>query len=133
VYLREEGDVLVDRQIAIQGEPLREIAKIRGDRTMLADWVVAENLHLTGIGRQQSAGDADGRGLSGAVRANQPEHLAGLDGKGHRVERAQLAVVLANPVEGDCGGHGKRLATSEARPRPACPASAHRHGCQRSL
>ena len=54
---------------------------------MLPDRIFAEDSDGAGIHVKQSAHGADRRGLAGAVRADQPEHLTAVHGKRHVAER----------------------------------------------
>ena len=74
------------RQVAVQAEPLREVPDVVGERGVLADRVVAEHADPPGVGAQQPAEQADRRRLAGAVRADQPEHLAAPDVERHVVD-----------------------------------------------
>ena len=76
VDLGEERDVLVDAEVAVEGEALRQIADRSGDVAVLLDRIVAEDADAAGVGVQQPAERADRRRLAGAVGSDQPEHLA---------------------------------------------------------
>ena len=77
VDLGEEGDVLVDGQVAVEAEALRQVADLAGDGAMLGDGIAAEHADAPGVGREQPAGQADGGRLARAVGTDQAEHLAG--------------------------------------------------------
>ena len=53
----------------------------------------AEDLDIARRGRQQSFEDLDGRGLARAVRPEQAEALAGLDGQVEPANRFDFAVI----------------------------------------
>jgi hypothetical protein len=53
------------------------------------------------VGGRERAEDADGGGLAGAVRAEQTEHLALVDGERDARERGDLLVALLEPFDGD--------------------------------
>ncbi len=76
VDLCEEGDVLVDAEIAVEAEPLRQIADLRGDATVRPQRIEPEHADRPAIGAQQAAQQADRRRLAGAVGTDQAEHLA---------------------------------------------------------
>src|SRR4030095_5122096 len=57
----------------------------------LAHHVVAEHAHLPAVGRQQRAQDRQQRGLARAVRPQQPEDGAALDGQRDSAQRDGLA------------------------------------------
>ena len=64
VDLGKERDVLVNREIAIQAEALRQVADPFGQRAMLPHGVVAEHADATRVDMQQTAHQADGGGLA---------------------------------------------------------------------
>jgi hypothetical protein len=101
VDLGEERDVLVDAQVAVQAEPLREVTDLPRQGHMLAGGIAAEHLHAAGILAQQAADHADDRRLSRTVRADQPEHPAARHAHRHAVEGAHGAESLDDLVEGD--------------------------------
>jgi hypothetical protein len=77
VNLREERDVLVDAQIAVEREALRQVADGAGDVAMLLHGVLAE--HADGppsIDVQQSRRSRGSTSSCRAVWADQAEHLA---------------------------------------------------------
>ena len=76
VDLGEERDVLVDGQIAVQTEALRQIADALGDLRDARAPDRGRAPQFAGVGVQQPAHQPDRRGLAGAVGADQPEHLA---------------------------------------------------------
>jgi hypothetical protein len=51
------------------------------------------------VGAQQRGEDAQQGGLAGAVRAEDAERLAGLDGEGHACQCGPLAVAPPDVVE----------------------------------
>ena len=137
VNLREEGDVLVDRQIAVEREPLREVANVGRHRPVLLDRIASEHADVSSIGPQQAARHPDRGRLPGAIGANQAEHLPRLDRERDVVHGTHLAVALADAVERDgCRHHwiggapcsppgllrSAPFATEAVPPRPACPA-----------
>ena len=76
VNLGEERDVLVDAQVAVEREALREVADRSGDVAVLLHRILAEHADGAVIHVQQSADRADRRRLAGAIGTDQPEHLA---------------------------------------------------------
>ena len=76
VNLGEERDVLVDREIAVQAESLREVAHRLRDVAVLLHRIAVEDPHGARIHLQQPAHQPDGGRLAGAVRTDQTEHLA---------------------------------------------------------
>ena len=105
VDLREERDVLVDAQVAVQREALREVADRAGDVAMLLHRILAEHADRARVDMQQPADRADRRRLAGAVGTNQPEHLAFVDTKRHPAQRLDAAVPLDDVLELNCCFH----------------------------
>jgi hypothetical protein len=99
VNVGEEGDVLVDREIAVEAEALRQVPHPLGYLAMLAEGISVGNAHDPGLGPQQSAHHADHRRLPRTVRADDAEHLAALHGAGHVRERRRRAVPLRDVLE----------------------------------
>ena len=66
----------------------------------------AENFDLARGRLQQAFQNLDGRGLSGAVRAEQAEALAGIDGEVETADGFDLAFIsLTQPATLDGNGH----------------------------
>ena len=103
VDLGEEGDVLVDREVAVEAELLREVAHLRRDRVVLPDRVVAEHADGAAGGLEQPAQQPDRRRLARAVRADEAEHLALADGVRHAGDRLGRAEALRDAVQFKCG------------------------------
>jgi hypothetical protein len=123
VDLGEELDVLVDGQVAIKREPLRQVAHALGDEAVLAGRVRVQHAHRPGIGVQEAAQQPDGRGLAGAVRPNQPEHLAPGDVEaqaGQGGSRAEALLHRRKPHR--IGAHGSTIVTSTGMPCLRIPA-----------
>ena len=76
VDLGEEGDVLVHREVAVEGEALREVADARGERGAARGRVEPAGADRAARRGEQAEDHAEGRGLAGAVRADEAEHLA---------------------------------------------------------
>ena len=76
-----------------------------------------EHLDLAGVRREQALEDLDGRRLAGAVRAEQPEALAGTDLEIEAIHGDHVAVALdqADAAQGD----GVIRATPRGDPRRA--------------
>jgi hypothetical protein len=106
VDFREEGDVLVDGEIAVEAEALRQVPDRRREAPMIAHWVETEHVDPPGIGTKQTAKEPDRRRLARAVGADQAEHLAPFDVHRHPVHGRRLPETLADTVEERCGGHG---------------------------
>ena len=121
VDLGKERDVLVDGQIAIQAESLREVSHSLGDRPMVFHGVEAEHAKLACVGVQKPAHQPDGRRLTCAVRADQPEHLALAHVEAEIGERLGRAVALGDVDEGD-GVHWSFNSASTGMPSFRTPA-----------
>ena len=133
VHLGEERDVLVDGQIAVQTESLREIADALGQRAMRAHRIEAEHAHLARVGVQQPAHQANRRRLAGAVGADEAEHLAALHVEAQAGERRRLAVSLDDAIAVRPPARDQRRSFIAARAphRQACLASGRQRGCRR--
>src|SRR5262249_50550136 len=68
----------------------------------------AEDRRRARVGRDQAEEEADGRGLAGAVRAEERQELAGADVEVQAVERELVAVALARAGE-RCDPHAPGL------------------------
>ena len=102
VDLGEERDVLVDAEIAVEAEPLRQVADRAGDPAVVAHRIeVRARGRVPLSARQQAADQPDRRRLAGAVRADQPEHLAALDRQRELADGRGLAVPLGDAIERD--------------------------------
>jgi hypothetical protein len=95
----EEGDVLVDREIAVEREALGQVADPAAELGASPDGVDAAGAHRPAVRRQQSEDDAQGGRLAGAVRADQAEHLAALDAEADVVDRHQVAIAPDEPLD----------------------------------
>ena len=73
-----EVDVFVDGQRAVEGVELRHHADESPRLRRMRDHVDAGNAHAAAGGQCPRGADADGGGLSRAVRAKQPKDLASL-------------------------------------------------------
>ena len=74
--LGEERDVLVDAEVTVKTEPLRQVADARGDLAMLFHWIETENANLAFVRVQQPTEQSNRGGLAGTVRTNEAEHFA---------------------------------------------------------
>ncbi len=61
---------------------------------------VAVDRHLTSVGADRAADDADQGRLAGAVLTDQPDDLADVDAEGDVVQRLHRSPVLARPGDG---------------------------------
>ena len=72
----DEIEVLLDRQVLVEREPLGHVADLALDTAAAADDVVAEHRPLAGVRRQKPADHADRGGLARAVGAEKADDLA---------------------------------------------------------
>ena len=78
-------------RVAVEAEALRQVADLRGQRAMLLDRIEADDADRAGVGVQQPAQQPDRRGLAGAVRSDQAEHLAARAPSNDRPSTASVA------------------------------------------
>ena len=88
---RHHVDVLPAREVLVHGGVLAGEPDDAAHRVGLGDHVVAEHRGAPGVGAEDGGEDAHDRGLARPVRAEQPEHGAGLHLEGDPVERAHVA------------------------------------------
>jgi hypothetical protein len=88
----EELDVLVDGEVAVEGEALREVAELAVQGPAVLPGIVAEHAHGPARGAQQPGDHPQRRRLAGAVRADQAHDLAPRDGEVDGVHRLDLAM-----------------------------------------
>src|SRR5262245_31847467 len=69
------------------------------DCAVFLDGIASEYDDAPAVEPQESAGDADGGRLAGAVRADHAEHLSLRHVEGHAVERGDRAVSLRGVLE----------------------------------
>ena len=114
VHRGEEVEVLEDRQVFVEREPLRDVADAAAD--FLSGPGDVEAVHRGApLGRgEQAAEDPDEGGLARAVRAEQAEDLAAPDLQRDVVERADLAEIARDRRAPRC-----RVRSRPRAPRPA--------------
>ena len=105
VNLREERNVLVDGEVAVEREPLREIAHVRRHRAVLPDRVASEHADGAVVRLDQPARETDGCRLAGAIGSDESEHFPARDLERHIVQGAHRAVALGDRLERDRDGH----------------------------
>jgi hypothetical protein len=86
---------------------LQRDADPRADGVGLLGDVVAGHAGVAAGGAQQRDEHADRRGLAGAVGAQEPVDLAGLDGQVDAVHRLEAALVFTFQAVDFDGGHGE--------------------------
>src|SRR5208337_753102 len=101
--LGEELDVLVDRQVLVESEPLRHVADARSDAFGLGDRVEAFDGDRSFVRRHHRGEQTHDRRLAGAVWANEAEHFAGRAVDTELFDRGDAAEPLRQIVRLDCG------------------------------
>ena len=99
VNLGEERDVLVDAQVAVETEPLREISNRPGDLGVIGDRILAEHAYRSAVGVEEPAQQPYRRGLASTIRADDAEHLALAHVERQAVERSHRSVAFDDVVE----------------------------------
>jgi hypothetical protein len=128
---REELDVFVDGQIAVEREALRHVADARGGLPRLAKWIGAKDSYRSAVGRQQSTDGAHRGRFAGAVRADDAEHLARVHIERHAIQGDRGVELFTQAFDGDYGRHGLNEPSDPDRLPPACRASARPCCCRR--
>src|SRR5918995_6491539 len=123
VDLGEERKVLVDAQIAVEAEALRQISDRARDLSVLADGIVAQEAHAPAVCVQQAAQQANRGCLASTVRSDEPEQLPWRRGERHRVERADRPVSLRDSLQrkGCDVAHWSRSSASTGMPSFSTP------------
>src|SRR5205085_1238776 len=103
----EEIEILVNRQIAIKRERLRDVADVLANELSIFLDVVAVDGRVAFRRHEQAAEDADERRFAGAVRTEQTEDFAARNLQRDVVERAKRAEVFRDVlhVDADLGAH----------------------------
>ena len=127
LQLRERGAGMGEHPEVLGDGEVREDAPALGHEAHPGPGqrVGARPLHLATADQQLPAGrhdlpaaDPEGRGLAGAVGAEQGVDLAGLDGEVHTVEHVDGAVPASDVVQLEDGGHaGTSAVVSASVPR----------------
>src|SRR5581483_1635411 len=115
------GELLVELEHLVRGVPagepeeLGEVAELRprGERA----GAVAADLGAALARADETACDLDERRLARAVRAEQADELALLDGEVDAAEGLDPAVALDEPLDGERGRHGSSVETALLRAR----------------
>src|SRR3990170_2239013 len=108
----KEAQVLVHGQVVVEVEPqaLRHVPDARLDALRIAQDVDAGHEGATAGGQQHAGQDLDDRALARAVRPQQPEDFAGINGEGGVAHGLHPPVALGEPRHFDdgCGGGHQR-------------------------
>ncbi len=109
------------------GQRRRQLRRLQHDADPLAQRraavlrVDAEHRHVAAVARAVALEDLDRRRLAGAVRAEQAEHLALLDGEADPRDRLDVAVALAQLAHRRAARHA--MSSSSAMPATGKPGS----------
>src|SRR3569623_1443817 len=90
---RAIAEEFIDGEFAIERRLIGQIAEAGYGLLRAVEQLDAVDPHLTRAGRENAAQYLHGGGLAGAVRPEQPQHLALADRVAHVVQRAVLAIV----------------------------------------
>ena len=109
--VRVGGAVELERlargDLRLQALLLQDDADPLAEGALAPPGIEPEDAQVAGVGAAVALEDLDERGLSGAVGAEDREHLAAADREVDAVERLERAVGLAQPAYGD-GRRGER-------------------------
>ena len=121
-----EDQVLAPRRLAVDARGLRDVPDRAPHGSRFASDVVACDGRAPGIGPRQRREDADGRRLSGSVRAEQPEDLSLGDRETDPVERLDCPSVGLLEAVDDDRVHRSSVPAAAVDVRPGGPFSAVR-------
>src|SRR5262245_36736831 len=102
----EEGDVLVDRQLLVEREPLGHVADTPLDALGIASDVEPPDDRCPARRLEQSTQHPDGRRLPRTVGAENAEDLAGLHAEGQAIDRDERPE-MPRERRDDNGIHGR--------------------------
>src|SRR6185295_12253215 len=108
----EEVQVLLDRQLLIEGEVRRHQAHPAAALGHVEPTAVLLILDRPRVRSEETAEAAEQGALAGAVGAGDQQHPSRLDGAGDAVEHRQPAEAAAEVVEAEGGGHGAEYTRS---------------------
>src|SRR5205814_783026 len=101
----DEGEILLDRQVFVEGEALGHVAGLTFDRFGFAREFEAEHLARATVGGEEAAEHAQGRRLPRAVWAEEAGDVALLDLDRDVVDCGERAEAFAQVVNVDRQGH----------------------------
>ena len=101
--VRVKIEVLPDGQLDIERERLRHVADTVSRAHVPCIEGLSEQERLAFARRQQAGQHFHGRGLAAAVRAEEAEYLAPLDGEADRVDRREITEATGKVAGGDDG------------------------------
>ena len=114
---RDKAEKLLDGHLGVGGRVFRQVADqaLHGDG--LGGDIVAADQRDAG-GRAEKARDQLHRGgFAGAVRPEEPEDVAALDGEGDTIHRPQGSVVLNQTFDFDHGNKGRKVVRAGGKTR----------------
>jgi hypothetical protein len=112
-------EVVARREKAVDGCLLGRDSDVRPDASGLSDDIEARDPGRALAGGCQRGQQPNGRGLAGAVMAEQSEYRSGRNGEVEIAERPKIAVALAEPERLDPGpGDGSQVASCSHRRGP---------------
>jgi hypothetical protein len=101
----EQIDRLAAGQVGPEVDVSGHVREPAVERDGIAQRIAAQEPRLARIGAQQAEQNPDRGRLPGAVRAEEPVHLAGLHGQVQPIQRPGRAKGLDQPGDGDRGFH----------------------------
>jgi hypothetical protein len=101
---------------------------VRANSRSITDDVEAGNARRALIGQEERHENANGSGLAGAVRTEEPEDHSGLDAQVDAAQRSYVAVALPQPLSLDGRLRGRHASTLPIRLRSAGFGDGLRHG-----
>ena len=131
VQVGEEGQVLIDAEVAVQAELLRHVADAGLDGLRLGAQVVAQHLGPAGGDIEQASQQAQRGGLARAVRPHQAKELTARHLQVETVHRAHTAEIPRQPLgTDDVIVHGLLLDQPYHPQRDQRPQEGLGHRCQ---
>ena len=102
---RHEMQELGDPHVVVERRIFGHVADGLAHRERFGDDVMAGDLDAAKGRRQVTGQDAEDRALAGTVRAEEPDHLAGLDGERHVGDGASRPVPFGHMLRRDDRDH----------------------------
>ena len=121
VVAAEHVEALAHRQVRVERRGLEDDAEPLAPGPAGARRILAEHLDVARVAVAVALEDLDRRRLAGAVRPEQPEHLAGADLEVDAPDRLVRAVALPQPARERCtaprpGGRSRCQRSTSAKP-----------------
>src|SRR5208282_4878172 len=109
------GEILADRQLAVETRMLKDDAKAAAHRGGLAREIVAEQARAARLNRRQRREQFEQRGLAAAVGSEEAEDFAAGNRERHVSESLPIAVAKAKRIRLDRSGLGAKRVVGSAR------------------